>query len=229
MRCHSVVAGIVLSAFVLSLNSWAQSTGTLAVQVAVPAIDTPNGFVVVATLSVPDSAADMSGPRVFPAITDINGNASFTGLPFGLYSVCAEPQTGLHVDNCRWAPPDVVHLTSQNPSGTLNLTLRRGVPIDIRIDDPDSLLTSANGSLEVGIATPLGHQHLAPIAQDAFGANYRMIAPFAIAASIDLFSSGFQVVDNSGQNFTPTTSSAAFTFAQTDVSKFFRFTLRKRN
>jgi hypothetical protein len=229
MPCRSVVAGIILSAFVILPNSWAQSTGTLVVQVAVPAIDSPVGFLVVAVLSVPDAQADFSGPRVFPAITDPSGSVSFSGLPFGMYSVCAEPQDGLHVDNCRWAPPDRVHLTSQSPSGTLNLTLRRGVAVDIRIDDPDSLLSSSNAFVEVGVDTPRGHQHLFPIAQDPSGANYRVIAPFSVAAAVEVVSTGFHIVDATGQDFVPTSAAAAFNFASTDVSKFFRFTLRKRN
>jgi hypothetical protein len=72
MRCHSVLVGIVLSAFVISWNSQAQAASSLAVRVAIPAVDTPIGFVIIASLSVPDSAADLSCPRLFPATADTN-------------------------------------------------------------------------------------------------------------------------------------------------------------
>jgi len=115
MRCHSVVAGIVLSAFGCS-DTWAQATGSLVVTLIVPAtasvgvpttVSTPitnpisaGGFVAVATLSVPDAAADLSGPRVFSGVTDPTGTVSLSALPFGVYSVCVEPQDGIHVSPC---------------------------------------------------------------------------------------------------------------------------------
>jgi hypothetical protein len=87
MRCHSAVAGIVLSACVISLNSWKESAGTRAVQAAVPAVDSPGGFVVVATHSVPDSAVDLPGPRAFPATTDSGVKVSFTRLTSCRYRI----------------------------------------------------------------------------------------------------------------------------------------------
>ncbi len=242
MRCHSVVAGIVLSAFGCS-DTWAQATGSLVVTLIVPAtasvgvpttVSTPitnpisaGGFVAVATLSVPDAAADLSGPRVFSGVTDPTGTVSLSALPFGVYSVCVEPQDGMHVSPCQWTQPPTVHLTSQQSSGTLNLILQPGVPVDIRIDDPNSLLSQG---LDVGIATPQGHQHLIPMVQDSSGANYRMIAPFGVAASVDLlFGSSLNLVDGSGNAYTPLASAAAFSFATTDAGATFRYTLLKRN
>lgn len=228
MRCRSVIAGIMLSAFIGSYVSWAQtSAGSISIALTTPGTDSPAGFVVVATLSVPDSTDDFSGPRVFAAITDKGGNAAFTDLPFGLYSVCVEPQNSPYVEPCRWAQPDTVYLTSQSPSGSLSLRLRRGVPVDIRIDDPDSLLSQG---LDIGLTTPRGYQHLAPVVQDSSGANYRMIVPFSVAAALNvLAASQLQLVDSSGSKFDSASPAAALSFAATDVGKTFQFVLRNRN
>jgi hypothetical protein len=220
-----------------------QTTGTLAVTVTLPltvstgvptivstpitSTASPGGFVVVATLSVPDAAADFSGPRVFSDVADATGSVSFSGLPFGIYSVCVEPQDGIHVSPCQWTQPPTVHLTNQQVSGTINLILQPGIPVDIRIDDPNLLLSQG---IDAGIATPQGHQHLIPIVQDPFGANYRMIAPFGVAASVDfLLGAGLDLLDNSGNDYSPLSAAAAFNLATTDLGKTFRYTLRKRN
>jgi len=242
MRCHPVLAGIVLSAF-LGLSALAQTSANLTVNVTLPLalstgvatvvstpitnVASPSGFTVVATLSVPDAVADFSGPRVFSGTTDTTGSASFSGLPFGVYSVCVEPLDGIHVSPCQWAQPPTLHVTSQQASGTLNLILQLGVPVDIRIDDPDSLLSQG---IDVGIATPQGHQHLIPMVQDSTGTNYRMIVPFGVAGAVDfLYGSALQLVDSSGNDFVPLAAVASFNLATTDVGKTFRYTLRKGN
>ncbi len=181
MRCHASRFAIVLSALVISCNSWAQTTASLAVQVSAQGTDSPSGLVVVASLSVPDTAAGFSGQRAFASVTDPTGQVAFTGLPFGLYSICVEPQNQLYVQPCQWVPPDTVHLTSQNTSGTVSLVVQRGVPVDIRIDDPDGLLSSSTATapgVVARVVTPQGPLHLQPAAQDSGGrqlSNYRPV------------------------------------------------------
>jgi hypothetical protein len=229
MRCHASHLCFALSATVVCCNSWAQTSATLAVQVGVPVGDSSSGLVVVASLSVPDTAAGFSGPRAFASVTDSAGQVSFAGLPFGIYSVCAEPQNQLFVEPCRWAPPDTIHLTSQNASGTLRLAVRRGIPIEIRIDDPEGLLSSSSvgRGLQVGAVTPIGRLQLRPVVQDSGGINYRVIAPLSVAASIQVSAGALQVVDGTGSLVNFSGSAAAFNFGPTDTIKSFRFRVRK--
>lgn len=228
MRCHALYFGIILSALFVCCNSWAQTTATLAVEVAAQTGYSPSGLVVVASLSVPDTAAGFSGQRAFASVTDTNGHVSFSGLPFGVYSVCVEPQNQIFVDPCQWAPPATTHLTSQTASDTVNLTVQKGIPVEIRIDDPEGLLSSPGGyGLLVGVVTPVGPLHLRPVAQDSGGKNYSIIAPLTVAASIQVSAGGLQVVDSTGSPVNFSGSAVAFNLGLADTSKFFRFTLRK--
>jgi hypothetical protein len=232
MRCHAWGLGIFLSALVVSCNSWAQTTATLAVQVAAQGSDSPSGLVVVAGLSVPDTAAGFSGQRAFASVTDVTGQVSFTGLPFGIYSVCVEPQNQLYVSPCQWSPPDTVHLTSQNTSGTVALSVQRGVPVDIRIDDPDGLLSSSIATAPAVVArvvTPQGPLHLQPAAQDVGGINYRIIAPPSVAASIQISAGALDILDGTGTpvSFSSLALAPSFNLAPTATGQFFRYTLRK--
>jgi hypothetical protein len=231
MPCHASRFAIVLSALVVSCHSWAQTTATLAVQVAAQGSDSPSGLVVVAGLSVPDTAAGFSGQRAFASVTDATGQVSFTGLPFGIYSVCVEPQNQLYIQPCQWSPPDTVHLTSQNASGIISLAVRRGIPVDIRIDDPDGLLNSSSPSPGVvtRVVTPQGPLHLQPAAQDPGGINYRIIAPPSVAASIQIFAGALNILDGTGApvSFSSMASAPSFNLAPTATGQFFRYTLRK--
>jgi hypothetical protein len=232
MRCHASRFAIILSALVISCPSWAQTTATLAVQVAAQSSDSTSGLVVVASLSLPDTAAGFSGQRAFASVTDATGQVSFAGLPFGIYSVCVEPQNQLYVQPCQWSPPATVHLSSQNTSGAVSLPVQRGIPVDIRIDDPDGLLSSSIATAPAVVArvvTPQGPLHLQPAAQDPGGINYRIIAPPSVAASIQIFAGAFNILDGTGTpvSFSSMASAPSFNLAPTATGQFFRYTLRK--
>jgi hypothetical protein len=225
MRRHFSCLGILVLVFVISPSSWGQASGTLAVQVAAPGGGSPSGLVVVASLSVPDTAAGYSGPRAFASVTSATGQVSFTGLPFGVYSVCAEPHNQIFVEPCLWSPPDTVHLTSQNTSGTVNLTVQLGIPIEIRIDDPAGLLSSSSTRqpLQVGVVTPVGPMQLRPIAQDSGGINYRFMAPASVAGSVRVSAGTLQVVGATGTPVNFSGPAAAFNLSPTATGQAFRF------
>jgi len=236
MRCHASHFGIIWSTLVITCNSWAQpvatqTAATLAVQVAAQGSDSPSGLVVVASLSMPDTAAGYSGPRAFASLTNATGFVSFAGLPFGVYSVCVEPQNQIFVEPCRWSTPTTTHLTSQSSSGTLSLTVQRGIPVEIRVDDPEGLLSqsSTGHGLLVGVYTPAGPVRLRPAAQDSGGVNYRIIAPPSVAASIQMSAGGLSILDATGTavNVSSLTSAPSFNLAPTATTQFFRYTLQK--
>jgi hypothetical protein len=225
MRCHARHFGIVLSALVISCNSWAQTSGTLAVQVNVPG-GSPSGLVVVASLSFPDTAAGFSGTRVFAAVSDSAGRVSFSLLPFGIYSICAEPRNGILIEPCEWAVPDTVHLTAKNLSGNLNLTVPKGIPVNIRFDDPEGLIPSGKG-LAVQIVTPLRPLNLYPSASDSAGVNYQLMAPPNVAASIQLLAGSLRIVDGTGSPVKFASPASSFNLSSTVTNQFFRYTVHR--
>jgi hypothetical protein len=231
MRCHASYFWTVFSGLIVCSYCWAQTSATLAVQVSVLGTDSPAGLVVVASLSVPDTAAGFTGQRAFASVTNSAGRVSFTGLPFGVYSVCAEPRNGIFVEPCRWSTPNTVHLTSQHTSDTVLLLVQRGIPVDFRLDDPDGLLSSPNSNhgLLVGVVTPLGPVILSPTAQDSGGINYRVIAPPSVAGFMQVFTGSLRIVDNTGSLVNFAAQAAAFNFAPTDTGQFFRYTIRRSN
>ena len=228
MRCHASHFGIILSALAIPCAAWAQTSGSLAVQVNVPS-GSPAGLVVVASFSFPDTAAGLSGPRAFASVTNTAGQISFTGLPFGVYSVCAEPANGILIEQCQWAPPVTARLTSQNPAGSVNLTVPMGIPVDIRIDDPGGLLSTpaTNQGLSVSVATPAGPWRLRPVIQDSGGVNYRIIAPPNVAASFQIAAGSLRIVDGTGSavNFSAGVA-PSFSLNATSTGQFFRYRLQ---
>lgn len=229
MRRHAPHLGIVLAALIICCNSWAQTSAALAVQVTGQGGASPSGLVVVASLSIPDTTAGFTGQRAFASVTDAAGQVSFAGLPFGLYSVCVEPQNQLFVEPCRWSAPDTIRLSSQKTSGSLNLAVQKGVPVEIRIDDPQGLLSSSTTGqgLLVGVATPAGPVQLHPVAQDSGGINYCIIAPPSVAASIQVSAGALQVVDGTGSQVNFSGGAAAFNLSPTATVQTFRYRVRK--
>jgi hypothetical protein len=229
VRRHASHFGIILSGLIVCCNSWAQTSAALSVQVAGLGGASPAGLVVVASLSIPDTTAGFSGQRAFASLTNATGQVVFTALPFGLYSVCVEPQNQIVVEPCRWSAPDTIHLSSQNTSGSLSLAVQKGIPVEIRIDDPQGLLgASATGQgLFVGVVTPAGPVQLHPAAQDSGGINYRIIAPPSVAASIKVSAGALQVVDTTGSLVNFSGPAAAFNLSTTATVQAFRYRLRK--
>lgn len=229
MRRHASHFGIILSGLIICCNSWAQTSAALAVEVTAPGGGSPAGLVVVASLSIPDTAAGFSGQRAFASVTNATGQVSFTGLPFGLYSVCVEPQNQILVEPCRWSAPNTIHLSSQSTSGSLNLAVQKGIPVEIRVDDPQGLLSSAatGNGMFVGVVTPTGPVQLHPVAQDSGGINYRIIAPPSVAASIQVSAGALQVVDGTGSLVNFSSPAAAFNLSPTATAQAFRYRLRK--
>jgi hypothetical protein len=232
MRRHASYLSIIPSALVISFSAGAQTSGTLTAQVNVPG-GSASGLVVTAALSIPDTAAGYSSQRAYASVTNSAGQVSFTGLPLGIYSVCVEPRNGILVEPCRWLPPQTIHLTSQSPSGSISLTAQRGIPVNVRIDDPEGLLGSPGGNgLSVGVVTPLGPVQLRPSAQDSTGVNYQIIAPPSVAAFIQIFTGAWRIVDGTGATLnlsSATTAPAASSFnpGTASTGQFFRYTLRK--
>jgi hypothetical protein len=234
LSVFKVVSRFAATAVLGSAFVWTSSaqtsgtTGSLDVHVTGPG-GPSSGVLVVASLSVPDTTNGFSGQRGWVLLTDKTGRVSFTGLPFGLYSVCAEPLDGVSLEPCQWQAPDTVHLTAQDSKDSLSLVVRKGIPIDIRIDDPEGLVTSpTSGGLSVEIMTPNGPLHLRPAAHDAAGVNYRIIAPPSVAGSLSVSGGKLSVVDaTTGAAVDFSGPAATFDLAPTDIGKSFRFRLRK--
>lgn len=228
MRFYAWQYGLYFMALAAPTVALGQTSATLGVQVEALG-GLPIGLLVVATLSVPDSATGFKGQRAFAAVTDVSGKLSFPGLPFGVYSVCVEPINLLFVDPCSWAAPLTIHLTTQHPSDTMTLPLGRGVPVDIRIDDPEGLLAPHNNGsrILVGIDTPARKVHLMPFAQDAGGVNYRIIAPPGVAASVQVAAGTLQIVNIAGVPVDFSGPEVALNPGTADTTEFFRFVIRK--
>jgi len=201
--------------------------GTIDLHVVAPGTASASGLLVVLALAVPD---DMKAwPRVFAAVTDKLGLVHFANLAFGTYNVCVETLHAEFVDSCRWSAPDRVQLKSKHTSDLVNITLQRGVPIEIRVDDPSQLLTTAarqgKSALSVHILTPVGYQPLMPWAEDIGGHNYRIIAPANVAAKIRVDAGQLQVTDSFGQTADSLGHISQFTAVPSDSSKFLRFSV----
>lgn len=203
------------------------ASGTLDVHVADDKNADISGIVVVLTLVMPDTTASR---RAFADATDAGGAIHFASLPFGLYDICAQPRYAPFVDSCRWARADRVHLTSLHASETVRIKLTKGVTVDVRLDDPDQLLTTSSGSGRtpafVDVLTPIGYQPMPLAAEDAGGKNYRAIVPPNVTAKLRISAANLNIADDHGRGPDASGNNADISVAPADNSKFLRFTVR---
>lgn len=138
--------------------------------------------------------------------TDGKGNYSFGTLAPGSYLVCVQaPGTAL-IDPCQWSPtPPAWNLTA-GQSAILNITLKTGVFVHIRVDDPEKSIAAkeravAGPSFVAGVTTNAGRfQNAERVAVDASGYNLRVVVPRDLDIALALNSGSLTFEDEKGRD-----------------------------
>jgi hypothetical protein len=79
----------------------------------------------------------------------------------GTYSVCASIPKGDLLDSCLWSDPVLPSVRTGETVRLSPITLRRGYPVTVRIEDPANVLSVAKGPIDtrrvvVGVSLPNG-------------------------------------------------------------------------
>ena len=105
-----------------------------------------------------------SGSRVKPFLAAMLTHADGTfqvSVTAGTYSVCASIPNGELLDSCLWNDPVLPSVRQGETVRLIPITLRRGYPVTVRIEDPGKVLADSKAPLDrrrvlVGVNLPNG-------------------------------------------------------------------------
>lgn len=136
-----------------------------------------------------------------------DGTFQLTALPSGAYRLCAQAKGNYWLDPCEWgaAAPTIVIPAPINPPPSIDLVLKKGAVLNIRLDDPGQLLKLHEGNtlgahLLVGLVTDAKIFRPAAIsANDSSSRTYSMIVPYDRQHIIKTTSAFFLLADQVGR------------------------------
>ncbi len=88
-------------------------------------------------------------------VVDSNGRLAVAGLPAGDYVVCGGTSTEAYLDPCKWATPVHVKL-SGGITASASMILKKGVFLNIHVDDPNNVLTETDANMGVASDMTVG-------------------------------------------------------------------------
>jgi hypothetical protein len=127
-------------------------------------------------------------PTSYSATTDSQGVFSVTLPAVGFYSVCVGAAGQQLLNNCEWnLAQSVVQVTASSATALTVITLQTGIPVSIRLDDPNALLpklgTSGNAWVRFAVSESNGHSHwAAAVSADNKGFNYQVLVPIGASS-----------------------------------------------
>jgi len=156
------------------------------------------------------------------AITAPDGAFQFSNLRTGTYVICARvtgrnarPQDEPFVDSCLWQDRTALKVSlapGENRQG-VNLPLKHGYLLKVRVNDPGRLLPPAVGKtagnhLYITLAAPssLG-QHVPIIGEDSAGRDHGIVIPYDTPHKLVIHSSTFVVQDGNGRDINASAAS----------------------
>jgi hypothetical protein len=193
---------ILIAMYALAVIMSAQSTG--AISGTLKSNGSPvGGAVVSAYLQAPGTSGNF--PPVFNALTGTDGSFTVNALPAGKYLLCAEKASAALLNPCFWsASANTVTVAPAGKVSGVSLTAQTGVAMNIRIEDPNGLLTS-NPSLDdivIGVKPTNGISLPVPVsAHDSGGRTMTMVVPQGAPANFLIYSANLSLKDGQGDSF----------------------------
>jgi hypothetical protein len=139
------------------------------------------------------------------ATSDASGAFRFEAVPSGDYLLCAYVPHSTWLNPCEWGlPTPAVTLSDVRTRANLTITLRKGVAVTIRIEDPNQLLPlhegrTAGARLLLGVGSAGFVFRFVPVvSQDASGRDQRLVIPYDTPVNLVVRSTFFQVIDAMG-------------------------------
>ena len=123
-------------------NLWAQQPQTQRVNGQVrdhAGAPVPNARIRAVPLAAPGGARAN-------ALAAVDGSFALTGLPAGLYQLCADVPGAELLDPCLWDRQPTPVTVRDLPLNGMSLQLKRGATLSVRVDDPGRSLVAAERS-----------------------------------------------------------------------------------
>ncbi len=221
-----MAARVIFFAAMLSLGvALAQSSGTTGtIRGSVTDLaGTPLAGATVRYMAIPASVA-AGAPRPVPGekvvngsvVADANGKFTAAGLPAATALLCANVPGAPYLDPCIWGNA-VRAAVAGGAIANQNLSLSKGVYLNVRINDPKGLLPAGvdgpwtKRKIQVGVAYGTGaYQGALNTSADSGGRNYQLIIPAGKSFVLWLYSSDFALANSSGATVTSPAGGTAF-------------------
>ncbi len=144
-------------------------------------------------------------PATGNALSNANGAFFIAGLQQGAYSICVQDSSGTYLDPCDWsASPATVNLQTGQQAKGLRVTLKKGTPVFVKLNDQGKLLDLSTPAkllpfLFLGVKTPKGLFSPAVLtSKDNSGRTYRATVPPDTALRLTIFSPQVSLTDDKG-------------------------------
>jgi hypothetical protein len=187
----------VLMGLVTLLYAFAQSVGHIQ-----GTVNDDSGHPVPAAYAVATFQSSNSH-ATYNTVTGPKGDFSFKNLPAGTYSICVHVPGGPHLNSCQWSQTTQVTVAAGQTLANQTITLTKGALLQVRVDDPQKILTPAD-DLIIGVYLPSGLFHpLRLAASDATGRTYDAAVPLATQLRLSVHSSHLVIVDGQGKGLAP--------------------------
>jgi len=148
-----------------------------------------------------------------PVKSGADGSFSFGSLHAGPYRICAQAPGTVWLNPCEWGLQlPAAALSAAQKSATLAVTMKKGVALPIRVDDPSQLLSNHEGKtpgahLLIGVASDAQvFHHATLVSTDSAGRNYEIVIPFGAPLKLVVNGGFFLLGDTLGQALTRTSS-----------------------
>ena len=189
---------------------------------------------------VPVTGANVTATLVTPgragsqlrSLSGDNGAFVLSPVPPGGYAVCAEFPARQLLDPCAWGERTLHINVDPSQRVVAGVKLLKGVPLNVRIDDPSQILTAeeampGGGGLMIGVHAPNGLFHpVRPAGRDGQGRGFTILAPAETALRLALNNRKLAIEDAAGTPLAENTQSIPFRAQYSEARKDFRFVVR---
>jgi len=135
---------------------------------------------------VPSAGSKVPQPQTDWIVTTVTGGAfQASELPEGTYTLCPRAPNTTWLSPCEWnLPTPIGTISRSNPNATVPITLKRGVSVPVRVDDPAQLMATNEGKtpgagLFLCVRGPgLFFRRVPLVSTDSGGRNYQIVVPF---------------------------------------------------
>jgi hypothetical protein len=211
----------------------AQPTGQVSGIIQVDAGAALAGAVVTATHVFSPSGDPLQKPAY--TISKAGGSFVFGGLAAGTYRFCVQVTGSDVLDPCLWpstAPSAIVNLAQGQQVAGFAITVKRGVPVYVRMDDPAGFMQNQQTSgkstaILVSVAEPRGiMHHSAVVVDDASGRTYRIVVPADTSLNLLVQSPNVQLNDAQGAQLAAQPAPTPFQVSHGTPAQLFRFSVQ---
>jgi hypothetical protein len=139
----------------------------------------------------------------YSAVTGPKGEYALDNLKPGQYSLCTQAPGGPHLNPCQWSTGPQATVAAGQTIANQALTVTKGAILQLRLDDPQKLITPSDDIFLV-VYLPSGlFQPLRLVSRDAAGRTYDVAVPLKNPVRLAIISSHLQMVDDKGNGLAP--------------------------